>query len=180
MTITIPNPRCFDDTIRIYVACLAAYNNGKLHGAWIDATQEPDDIMADVQAMLKTSPEPEAEEFAIHDYEGFCGIGLSEWERFEKVYAYAIFVQEHGRLGAKVCDLFGDLDYARTLMTDGYAGCYTSVADFAQELTEDTTTMPQNLTYYIDYERMARDMGMSGDIFTVETAHDEVHVFWNH
>ena len=26
---------------RIYVACLAAYNNGHLHGAWIDAAQEP-------------------------------------------------------------------------------------------------------------------------------------------
>jgi Antirestriction protein (ArdA) len=24
---------------RIYVACLAAYNNGYLHGAWIDAIQ---------------------------------------------------------------------------------------------------------------------------------------------
>ena len=24
---------------RIYVACLAAYNNGILHGAWIDAAQ---------------------------------------------------------------------------------------------------------------------------------------------
>ena len=26
------------DTPRIYVACLAAYNNGRLHGRWIDAT----------------------------------------------------------------------------------------------------------------------------------------------
>ncbi len=180
MTITIPNRHCFDDTIRIYVACLAAYNSGILHGAWIDATQESDDIMTEVQAMLKASPEPDAEEWAIHDYEGFCGIPLSEWEGFEQVHAYAIFVQEHGRLGAKVCDLFGDLNYARTVMTDGYIGCYPSVADFAQKLTEDTTTIPENLSYYIDYERMARDMGMSGDIFTVETAHDEVHVFWNH
>ncbi|HBJ92860.1 MAG TPA: antirestriction protein ArdA, partial [Hyphomonadaceae bacterium] len=24
--------------IRIYIACLAAYNNGYLHGAWIDTT----------------------------------------------------------------------------------------------------------------------------------------------
>ena len=24
---------------RIYVACLAAYNNGILHGAWIEATE---------------------------------------------------------------------------------------------------------------------------------------------
>ena len=28
----------------IYVACLAAYNNGCLHGAWIDAAQEPEEI----------------------------------------------------------------------------------------------------------------------------------------
>jgi hypothetical protein len=28
------------------------------------------------------------------------------------------------------------------------------------------------------YERMAADMEMSGDIFTIETAHDEVHIFW--
>ena len=28
-----------DSNPRIYVACLAAYNNGYLHGAWIDADQ---------------------------------------------------------------------------------------------------------------------------------------------
>ena len=28
------------EEIRIYVADLAAYNNGKLHGVWIDATQD--------------------------------------------------------------------------------------------------------------------------------------------
>lgn len=42
---------------RIYVACLAAYNNGSLHGRWIDANQSVDDIEADVQAMLNASPE---------------------------------------------------------------------------------------------------------------------------
>ena len=31
----------YDDiTPKIYVACLAAYNNGHLHGEWIDATQD--------------------------------------------------------------------------------------------------------------------------------------------
>jgi Antirestriction protein (ArdA) len=28
---------------RIYVACLAAYNNGRLHGEWIDADQPADE-----------------------------------------------------------------------------------------------------------------------------------------
>ena len=168
------------ETPRIYVACLAAYNNGKLHGAWIDAIQEPDDIMEEVQAMLKASPEPDAEEFAIHDYEEFCGISLSEYEGLEQVHAYATFVEEHGRLGAEIYNYYGDLQIAVTALTDCYAGCYPSLADFAEELTEDTTTIPKNLAYYIDYERMARDMEMSGDVITIETAHDEVHVFWNH
>lgn len=31
-------------TPRIYVACLASYNNGVLHGRWIDANQSADDL----------------------------------------------------------------------------------------------------------------------------------------
>ena len=42
--------------IRIYVACLAAYNNGILHGCWIDAEQEPDEIRSGINEMLKASP----------------------------------------------------------------------------------------------------------------------------
>ena len=168
------------ETPRIYVACLAAYNNGKLHGAWIDATQEPDAIMKEVQTMLKASPEPEAEEFAIHDYEEFCGISLSGYEGLEQVHTYATFVEEHGRLGTEVYNYYGELQEAIKALTQYYAGCYVCLADFAQELTEDTTTIPENLLYYIDYESMARDMEMSGDIVTIETGHVEVHVFWNH
>ena len=50
---------------RIYVACLAAYNSGILHGRWIRATT-PDEIKAEVRAMLAESPVPQAEEWAIH------------------------------------------------------------------------------------------------------------------
>lgn len=49
------------DRPRIYVACLAVYNNGRLHGRWIDATA-PDEIWREVSAMLRASPEPDAEE----------------------------------------------------------------------------------------------------------------------
>ena len=51
---------------RIYVACLAAYNSGYLHGAWIDADQPADDIQSAVGEMLAASPIPRAEEWAIH------------------------------------------------------------------------------------------------------------------
>jgi hypothetical protein len=35
-----------DHEIRIYVADLAAYNNGKLHGVWINATDDMDAILS--------------------------------------------------------------------------------------------------------------------------------------
>ena len=41
---------------RIYVACLAAYNNGYLHGEWIDANQDTDDLHAEIKKILASSP----------------------------------------------------------------------------------------------------------------------------
>ena len=58
-TVIVPDP----DPIRIYVACLAAYNNGHLHGEWINVTDEAS-IWEAVQAMLFASPIDEAEEWA--------------------------------------------------------------------------------------------------------------------
>lgn len=40
----------------IYVACLAAYNSGYLHGRWIDASLGQNHIWDEVNAMLSKSP----------------------------------------------------------------------------------------------------------------------------
>lgn len=169
------------EEIRIYVADLAAYNNGKLHGVWIDATAELDVIWDAVNAMLKASPEGFAEEWAIHDYEGFGSYRLSEYEGFERVHAIASFIEEYPAIGTELLSHFGgDLDDARKAAEENYTGLYASLADYAEELTDNTAEIPDNLAYYIDYERMGRDMELSGEIFTIETAHDEVHVFWSH
>ena len=70
---------------RVYVASLADYNAGRLHGRWIDATLGAEHIQAETAAMLQESREPFAEEWAIHDYEGFDGWKLYEWESFDTV-----------------------------------------------------------------------------------------------
>ena len=170
------------EEIRIYVACLAAYNNGYLHGKWIDATQELDDIQDEVNAMLEASPvEEEAEEYAIHDFEGYGSYRLSEYEGLESAHNIACFIEEHEGVGSELLNQFnGDIDEATKAIEESYCGCYSSVADYAQELTEETSEVPKHLEFYIDYDKMGRDMEMSGDIFTIETAHDEVHIFWNH
>jgi antirestriction protein len=165
--------------IRIYVACLAAYNNGILHGCWINADQEADDIRDGIAAMLNASPIAGAEEYAIHDYEGFEGAPVSEYQGVESVVELAAFIAEHGELGGKLVEYFGDLAEARKAIEDRYAGQYRSLADFAEELTEQGTEIPKALEYYIDWEHMARDLAIN-DVLTIETGFEFVHVFWRH
>ncbi len=84
------------DEIRVYVADLAAYNNGKLHGVWINATDDLDDIQEQVNQMLDESPEQGAEEYALHDYEGFNGYGLGEYESIGSVHEIAAYFYNRG------------------------------------------------------------------------------------
>jgi antirestriction protein len=162
----------------IYVACLAAYNSGILHGAWVDAAQEPWAIYDDVKAMLAASPITGGEEWAIHDYEGFGEVRIEEYASFDRVSELANFIAEHGEVGAALLDHYsGDLDDARNAMTDRYMGEHASLADYMQDATEESTAIPHTLRYYIDYRAMARDAELNGELFTVSTAWDVVHVF---
>jgi len=165
--------------IRIYAACLAGYNNGILHGAWIDARQDAEGIRQAIADMLGASPEEGAEEYAIHDYEGFEGVRIEEYSSIETICALAEFIGEHGALGGKLVEYFGDLTDAQEAMENRYAGEYRSAADFAQDLAEQTAEIPESLQYYIDYETMARDMEIN-DIVSIETGFDQVHIFWRH
>ena len=164
---------------RIYVACLSAYNNGHLHGCWIKAV-DADDIRQAVRAMLAASPMPDAEEWAIHDHEGFEGARLSEYASFETVCELAAFIGEHGELGAKLYEHFGDdLDQARAQFDD-YAGEHKSLGEFAADLHEQTgTQIPEALQHHVDWDGLGRDMELNGDVFTIETGFEHVHIFWN-
>jgi len=163
---------------RVYVACLAAYNNGYLHGAWIDAAREAWALWDDVQAMLAASPVAGGEDWGIHDHEGFGGVRVAEYTGLETVAELAAFVVEHGALGAALLEHYGhDLDEAREALADRYHGEHACLADYVQEETEETVTIPEALRFYIDWQAMARDAEMGGDLFTIETGFQQVHVF---
>lgn len=49
----------------IYVACLASYNSGILHGEWIEVTDE-ETVRKEIRKILAASPVEDAEEYAIH------------------------------------------------------------------------------------------------------------------
>jgi antirestriction protein len=155
-----------DTTPRIYVACLAAYNNGKLHGRWIDADEGVEHIWSEVNAMLKASPEPGAEEWAIHDYEGFGGWRMSEWESFDKVAEVAEAITEHGEgpIGAFL-SVTGDDDLSG--FEDKYRGEWDSEKDYAEHIVEEcgwggVCPVPEGLMSYLDMDSIARDLFIDG------------------
>ncbi len=169
------------DTPRIYVACLAAYNNAKLHGEWIDATQDPDDIQAAIKAMLAKSPEAGAEEWAIHDSEGFGSLKVDENESIDDVSAAAKFIAEHGELAAAFLSQRGtaDVSEAPEYLREQYRGAWGSLGDYAEDLiTEcyDLKGVPECIKYHIDWDGIGRDMELNGEIWTIEL-NGEVHVF---
>ena len=163
-------------TSRIYVACLASYNNGKLYGKWIDASQEADEIHEEIQEMLKHSTEPIAEEWAIHDYEGFEGLNISEYESIEDVARFARLIEEHGEAYAAYAGHIGT-DYATEEgFQEAYQGEWDSEEAFGQNLADETMEIPENLQFYMDYEKFTRDLFI-GDYFSVDGSNYKVFVF---
>lgn len=179
------------DRPRIYVASLSDYNAGILHGTWLDATAEPVDIQAGIDQMLAASPatrrygEP-AEEWAIHDYEGFGRVRLGEWEALSRVATLAQGIVAHGDAfdaWASIEDDTEELSSER--FAEAYLGEYSSVEDYGQELLdgigidiEALPGVPEHLQPYIRFDTAAfvRDMELGGEIWTVESE-GGVHVF---
>lgn len=163
---------------RIYVACLAAYNTGILHGTWIEVGQDAWAIWSSIQTMLATSPIAGAEEYAIHDYEGFGGVRIAEYTDLETLTQIAAFLAEHGTLGAAVLQHYcGDLDEACDALTERYCGCFQSVGDYMEEAVKEAMRVPDQLDWYIDWQAMGEDAERNGELTIVQIAHDEVHVF---
>ena len=173
----------------IYVASLSDYNAGRLHGRWIDATFGEDHLREEVEAMLSESPDPHAEEWAIHDYQGFGSLRLGEYESLEKVAELGELIEEHGEVIAGLVDHFGGLEYldeAVKALEDHNAGAAESLEDWATELIEQMSwykdmhkEVPKDLRQYVkfDFEEYVRDLEF-GEIFTVE-GDGMVHVFWS-
>jgi len=173
---------------RIYVASLADYNEGRLHGAWIDAAQDEDELGRCVKEMLARAPSPGAEEWAIHDYEGFGLLRLDEFESLASVAKVASGIAEHGPAFAAWAAHVGADSEAIDEFEDAYMGEWESAVAFAEEMLDDMghieeimRGVPAHLAAYvqIDYEGFVRDLVRNGELATLETPDGGVYVFRN-
>ena len=142
---------------KVYVACLASYNAGVLHGVWIDAAQDAGDIEEEVKAMLAKSRKPGAEEFAIHDTEDLGDNLISQFSSLEEVSAIGLAVEEHGEAFFHFAADVG-VDYAIEKFEEAYLGEWDSEVVYAQQYYEDIWEIPAHLEFYIDWDAVARDL----------------------
>lgn len=180
------------DTPRIYVASLSDYNAGILHGVWIDLDDGDNDrVWQEIRDMLAESPEfrqfPQggpAEEWAIHDYECFGNLKVSEYDSIDWLVAVGAGIEEHGAAFAAWAEMVDDRYSSDSRISglddfqDAYRGQYDSMADFAEELADDLGMQRAidglekeigSMAHYVsfDAEAFARDLSM-GDYDFVE------------
>lgn len=162
------NPECRipgPEPPQIYVASLSDYNRGNLHGAWIDAAREDEEVWGDVHEMLNASPQVDAEEFAIHDYGGFAGWRVDEYESIPVVTTVARAIAEHGPAVASWIAHRGEAT-SETIekFAEAYLGEWATMNAYAEHLVEDLGVTidvePQSWAHYVkfDTEQLARDL----------------------
>lgn len=161
---------------QIYVACLAAYNNGYLHSKWIDATQSVSCIYEEIKAMLTESPISGADEIAIHGCEGFGNCEIYEYDSVERIAEIAAFISEHGELGAELLGRYS-IEEAEKVLKDDYHGAYDDEVDFAEYIFNECyeAQVPDHLLGYFDFACFARDLFIN-NYFSVKVD-GQTHVF---
>lgn len=133
-----PEHESTPDSPRVWIASLADYNAGRLHGDWVDAAVEGDELVAAAEAILATSQEPGAEEWAIFDFDNFGPYRVGEYEDLHQVAAVARGIAEDGEAFATYAQLSGargeDLE---TGYVEAFVGYWHSLSAFVDDLLDD-------------------------------------------
>lgn len=165
------------DEPSIYIACLSSYNSGHLHGAWINPKTDRDELQAQIDEVLKASPMPNAEEWAVHDYDNFPNLG--EYPDLDKIIEVQEAINEHDIDKVNgFLELWSieDLDH----IDDAFYGEYASFSEFAQNFADDTieglSDGNSTLARYFDYDAFERDLNY--DFNETDASGGNVYI-WN-
>jgi antirestriction protein len=160
----------------IFLYVLADYNAGSMVGEWVDVSNCDRDELIDACERIKAKSKSEnPEELAIADYEGFYGLTPA----LNDVLDVAQCLEEYGEAYAHYALDVGE-DYATCdNFEEAYCGEHDSFLDYAQDLFDECYgyDIPEQIRFYIDYEKFARDLLCSNDYFTGNGESGKVHVF---
>jgi antirestriction protein len=169
----------------IYVSCLAAYNSGKLHGEWIECTGDADQLWDSINKVIATSPEPDAEEWAVHDYENWHGLSISECPDVEEISTWAELINEHGAAIAKFIAWANNMGITADAdeFQARYCGYYESPKKFVLESNEvseqyeweEFSSRFPTWSNCIDWEHFANELELSDAYQYIHASASEGH-----
>lgn len=175
---------------QIWVASLADYNNGTLHGTWLNAAREEAELQADIATMLAASPltaatgEP-AEEWAIHHSQGFGPLRIDPHESLHWISLVGKGIAEHGLAFAAYANVVEEEE----LLADfeaAYLGHYDSLHAYIEQLINDLAydyimaqALPAKVRPYvkIDISATANDLLLGGDLHALSAPDGGVWIF---
>ncbi len=129
-----------------------------------------------------TASVPSAEEWAVHDHEGFGPIRLGEHPSVTTIVGLAAAIEEHGEAFA----VWWDNDRRDGVDTDAFQdrfkGEFDSLEAWAEDWFDQTGELEKmgSLASYFYYERWAKDCELGGDIWVADATGGGVYVFDNH
>jgi len=154
---------------QVYVACLGCYNEGRLHGSWVDADELESEWERKGQCFtsgfypMTQCKKPHHDEWAIHDYDGVPNLGEHPDIPYLIKVMRAIEWQHQQGDGEAFFEWFNLDPYNKSHHDDlneafqeAYCGEYESEEKFAAQHAEDCGYIsPENqnpLLMYVDYE----------------------------
>jgi antirestriction protein len=146
-----------NETPRIYVADLEAYNSGRLVGEWLDLADydNADELDDAIQALLDGWG---VEEYAIHDVEYIPNSMYSEYmgkRDFEELYEMMDSAKQNDLPLEVVQEIISQYDASAV---DEFQGKYDSATDFAEQLVDDLGGIQNfnDFQYYLDVSETDR------------------------
>ncbi|MEI2826877.1 MAG: antirestriction protein ArdA [Dermatophilaceae bacterium] len=159
---------------RIWIGSLADYNNGILHGEWVDAAVEDEVLVGRARDIVARSETPDAEEWAIFDHEDFGPFKPGQYETLDLIARVARGIAEHGDAFGAWAEMHDADPVAMDQFEVCYFGEYDEPADWAREVTEDLDIEAklrehfgdlQSRYFRFDADGYARDAWINGEIY---------------
>ena len=165
-------------TIKIYVASLEAYNQGRMVGDWVTPTDYLSFEKFNDAIQVATEY---ADEVAVHDYDG---INLSnEYPNFEELYYFCQALKDSwvdDEVIMAYAEHTGDeLDNELIANAeDYYVGTFDSFQEYADDFADEQLHNTNDfLKSYFDYESFARDLEY--DYTVLDLSDSNVAIFSN-
>jgi antirestriction protein len=150
-----------ETTSKVWVADLAAYNNGNLEGFWMELTSDADGMAEEIQDFMDAQTEKHGElreEYAFHDYDNPINPNWGEYESLETI-AEVMEVLES--VDAEVLQAGISLGIQLSEIADKFMGSYDDEEDFGYQDLENSGRLSEleqmGMLHYIDMKHYAKE-----------------------